>query len=351
MWPAPLSRYSPIGVELTADGVRLAQLARTPQGWRLQAAAAARAGNGEARESAALIRALLASQPFKGRRVVAALADRLLDAVPLRLALEAGQDVEAALLKEVAGYLPYHLGEAVIDYCVFEDKRAEGGSLKTLVFAARREQVDAHLAVLEAARLRPVALDASPFALQRLVARQAAAAPRVLLVSLGSLDSTLAVLWDGLVFLQRVVPWGIESMAAAFVQGLGLRPELARKTLSRFDFSPGAAQGGQERAGQETIAQVGSAELARLVTEIERVLVYCASEMRGAVIDQIVLAGQCQAIRGLGGFLERTLGIAARLIEPFEGLEGRPEALPAALAGREAMLAVACGLAWRGEEP
>jgi len=346
MWTGRGNHYSPLGVELAADALRVVQLARSGSGWRLQAAACA-PRPAEPQAQAEALRRLLAGQPFRGRVAVAAMADKLVDAVPLRLSLEAGASLEAALLKEAANYLPYPLGEAVIDYCVFEDQRAEKGLLKTLVFAARREQVMSHLALLEAARLRPLALDATPFALRRLCLWGAPKRPgKALLVGLGSLYSTLVVLWDGRLFLQRIIAWGVESMAGALVSSLDLSPELARKTLQRFDFSPGAAGAA---AGWETIAQVGSAELRQLVAEIERVLIYCASEMRGEVIDEIVLAGECQGVRGLVAFLERALGIPARITQPFAGLTGPwEEQLDAGLRGREAVLAVACGLALRG---
>ncbi len=272
------------------------------------------------------------------------MADKLLDAVPLRLSLEAGEDLEAALLREAANYLSYPLAEAVIDYCVFEDQRSSGkGLVRVLVFAARREQVDRYLSALGAAGLRPLAIDASAFALQR-ICRWCGpdGAGKVLLLGLGRQESSLVVLWNHEVFLQRIIPWGLEAMTAAFVASLGLSEELATKMLSRFDFAPGRNDG-----DRETIAQVGSLELRKLVAEIERVLLYCASEMRGEVIDEIALAGDCQAIRGLGGYLHQALGVPTRILQPFNGQESRGR-LPKSMLGKEASLAVACGLALRG---
>jgi type IV pilus assembly protein PilM len=169
-------RTLPIGADFAARSLNLVQAAPTDGGWRLQAAAslpypAARAARlASPAALARFVAGALASQPFQGRRVVSALPPSEVKILPLTVHLSQGQSEAQAVAKAAIEQLGVAPGSTVLDYYQVRGADGEGASRQVLVAAAHEPRVLDYLAMLQAARLEPVALDIGPAAIARLLA-------------------------------------------------------------------------------------------------------------------------------------------------------------------------------------
>src|SRR5262249_42847808 len=116
----------------------------------------------------ALVARALATRPFQGRQVVSCLPAADVSIVTLSYQRAAGEDDAAAIVRELRERMKDELDRSVVDYMAIRSDSAEA-QRSAIVVSAHRERVLAYLATLKNAGLEPVALDAGPAALARLV--------------------------------------------------------------------------------------------------------------------------------------------------------------------------------------
>ncbi len=359
------SQWSPIGLQIGPDAIRMVQLKRTSRGWAVrnvldEGIPTAQDGDdsAHAQEIVQAIKDARGRLGFSGKTVVSAMPCDKLDIIPMSVSAREDEDFEAALVREAGAYLSYDIGEAVIDYLPVAPEPADGAKTpaarKTLLVAARREEVDAHLALLRAAGLKPLAIDSCASALAR-VFRFADGGEEIhrLVVNMNEQSTSLVVLCATSVFVDRRIPWGRGDLVNRLTESLKLETARAGDLLCRTGLHSGEEKNeGDSRPADrmlETVVEIVAPELERLATEIEKVLVYFFSEMRGVQIDELCLVGLGGAVRNLDRHLEGKIGVPAAVFDPMEslGLE-RSKAVAESIDGWGPSLAVALGLALRG---
>ena len=349
--PKHKTRYSAIGVDIGTRSVQMVQLKNGPEGLILHAAAIKMLQEEEKRSEylIGILRSLKGEAPFVRRTVVSRMPHAQVTIMPIQI--PAGkEEIEAAIVKEAEGYLPYPIEEAVIDYIPMQERL--GGDRKVLLVAAPRPDVEAHLNLLKAAGFEPEAVDVGPNALRRLFRFIRSIERRILLINIGRKSTFFTVLWDGDIMIDRQIRWGdahlVERLSADlkidFNEALHLLHTFGLKPRNSIPLFPqGVTTVLSEDAIANAIFQITARDLERFAAEAEKVLVYCASENRGNRIDQTYLIGGGPFVRNLSSYLEARLGMAMKMVDPLHPFEGSaPEGC------NPALFAVSIGLALKG---
>jgi type IV pilus assembly protein PilM len=85
-----------------------------------------------------------------------------------------------------------------------------------------------------------------------------------------------------------------------------------------------------------------------LALEVGRALQFFYASRQISTIDQIILAGGCASMPGIGELVETTTGIRTNIADPFADMDLSPRVGAEGLRNDAPALLIACGLALRG---
>ena len=339
-----LGGSTPIGFDLASERLNLAQVAPHGKAWRWRAAAAIPYPNGRAEllgdpvAFRRLVQDALRNHGFKGRRVVSVLPPGDLQVVSIDYATANGQDDTATLLRTLRERFKGGLDDAVVD--ILPIRRPPESNLRSAVVAvAPRDKVLAHLDLLTAAGLDPQAVDVGPAALARLARAVVVGDPRanLLLINFGTEHTYLSLLWGRRLMFDRSLPFGEKRLAATLSRNLDLLPERALELLRRHGLGNTGGEIG------ETITELLQPDFQQLAHEVNRVLIYFASQTHGGAVDGIYVAGSVARLPAAATHIGRLLGMPVHVLNPWQLPGSNPEEVIEPPAG----MAVAAGLALR----
>ncbi len=224
-------------------------------------------------------------------------------------AVPAGGDDAAAIAVELRERLKGELATSVIDFIPIRHGGGESGSARG---AGRRRTARQRGApprsCSKRAGLDAVSLDVGPAALARLVSFVNAADdrephPNVLLINFGSVRSHLSVVWGRRLILDRAIEIGERSLLERLTRDARRhRRDRGADARGQTDSANPAIRRPSGDAAElaRTLAEVLRPDFSALVGEINKTLVYTASQSRGRGIDRIYLLGSVGRYRGIG---------------------------------------------------
>jgi type IV pilus assembly protein PilM len=296
--------------------------------------------DGEVADPEALAEAL--RELFKdrklGRRVRIGVANqrivvRTIDLPPLTDAKE----LAAAVRFNAQEHIPMPLDQAVLEYVSLGlVDTAEGQRTRVVLVAARRDMVERVHAAARKAGLRPDGIDLAAFAMIRALHHGARGA--TLYVSVGGVTN-LALAEDTTCVFTRVVPGGVEALAAELAERRGLTLEHARQWLVHVGLTAPLEAVTGESAIIEEARSVLAEGVRRIADEVRNSLDFYRAQAGALAAERAVLTGPAVAIPGFADQLGAAIGLPVE-----EGIvtEARAGAYGGIDAGR---LAVAAGLA------
>ncbi|MEA3244473.1 MAG: pilus assembly protein PilM [Pseudomonadota bacterium] len=357
-----VNRVGPIGLECAVNELHLVQLETVLRGGiRVRAKASVSYQEERAdllqspRELRALIRKALGKGRFKGRKVVTAMPSGETRIMPLSYHVNPGQGDASIILKLMEERLDGNLTEYVIDYLpIRAGNQADDHS--ALVAIARREAVVEYLEALRKSGLEVDCLEIGPVAIRRLVASMAPEGKRenVLVINCGRGASFLTIISGNRLLLDQAVQFGEDMLLAQIAGALDMPEPSVRKLVDLHSLDP--RDGGKENAlvavgidVATTLQEILKPSFLELVDEINRALIYMASQTHGESVDRIYLLGSVARWQGADKLLNELLVLPVETIpNPLKTFRrsGVPEAVNEIDAAPE--IAVATGLALRG---
>jgi len=302
----------------------------------------------------ALIQQALGSDHFKGRRIVTRLPSADARIMPITYYAADNQAGEAALLKVISERIDGDLSQYVIDYLpIRSDSKTE--ECLAIVAIAERERVIDYLEILRKSGLTVEQLEIGPTAIRRLVSAMSVADSQenVLAINCGKASSYLSVISGSRLIFDQEIRFGETRMLDDITRALEITQEAAQALVTSCNFAPVMVPRRQTSSGfdvdaSETLQQIVKPALLNLVEEINRTLIYTASQTRGEPIGRIYLLGSLARWQGMDDLLSTLVKIPVAIIpdplQPFAQNNGNSKGVNEATPE----IAVATGLALNG---
>ena len=324
------TKYSPIGIDIGTRSINVAQLAGTSGGIVMQDADTVNLPADDLVKEDVIIRVLsdiMKRNNFKGKDVVYRMPPAQVSIVPVKISRRENETVEQAILRESKEYIPYPVSEAVIDYLPLKSTDdGEGKSSKVLLIFTRRSDVISHINMLKKAGFRVHAIDIGPNAVNRTIKRfKSSSEKRILVVNIGHASSFSTILWDETILIDRKMGWGLDNITERLSSNLDISSDESVRILYKYGIdclsAPGITLDENSYLIPDSdipahIYEIVMPALSELNREIEKVLVYCTSEMKGAMIDKIYLMGSGGFLKQLTEYVHKIFGISVTVFEP-----------------------------------
>ena len=304
------------------------------------------------RKMRALIHKAMGCDRFQGKQVVTTLPASNTRILPLTYHVHEGQSGDAALLKVLAERIEGDLKDYVIDYLpVRSDKRSDEHT--AIVAVARSEAVIQYLELLRKSGLVTKQLEIGPSAIRRLISAMGNQDRHddILAINFGRNHSYLTVVSGARLLLDQAVNLGeiklLESIAAALEMSVDAARELVNNTSFATKTAMPQHDGSLDIDISGTLQQIIKPVLLELAEEINRVLVYTASQTHGKSVNRIYLLGSLARWDGIDQLLNNLMKLPVETIpDPLKHFG--PHTRSAGSSQPKPEIAVATGLALNG---
>jgi type IV pilus assembly protein PilM len=376
------TNYLPIGLDIGYSSVRMIQLA--VNGEQISVVAADKVGidadvnsNDNQRKDFVIsaIKQMLANNRFSGRNVVSCVPNDRLKITSLRLADTETDQMEQFLKKEVVHRFGLDPDKDAIHYLTAGSVR-QGDEVRNelILFATDNETIKGHIAMLEEAGLRPVAIDTVPCALfrsfERLLRRQEDKERTVVFVDVGCRFTTVVFGRGAEISFVKHIPIGGDrfNQEIAFKLGINiseaqaLRNKLHEQNNSTSSASPdeSAFEKNNEQMPQSQDRELDNSTKQMIVDTLNSVAEELAREVslcfryytvtfRGKRVDKVVLAGGEAYEDIMLNVLKRQLAVEIEVAQPLRGFD-TTSVRSADKRGLFCEWAVAVGLSLKGWE-
>jgi len=346
-WGLNIRGQQPIGLDIGHNSIKMIQLVINDEQISVIAADETRIdaninGDEQARRSFIIsaIKRMLASGGFQGRNVVSCLPSNKLRITSLRLAEAEKYGIEQALRKEVAHRFGLDPDKDSMDYMVAGSVR-QGDEVKNelILFATDNETIKSHIATLEEAELKPVAIDTIPCALfrsfERSLRRQEDRDRTNVFVDVGSYFTTVVFGRGGEISFIKQIQIGGQVFAREIAAKLGISVSEADTLQEALRVDPGLFSLKSDLAEQvaaenrhdvdtstrQVMVDAVSAVAEDLAREISLCLRYYTVTFRGKRVERAVFAGGGAYEDILLNVLRRRLAVEIEVAQPLRGFD------------------------------
>jgi type IV pilus assembly protein PilM len=346
----------PIALDVGSDSVKMLQLAATPAGLRVVAAAkcprarVASGSRGGVPQFAGTLRQMLEETRFAGRKVVAALPQELIHLRTLRLTPRPGRDLPTAVRSAAAELFPFDLSRAAVRFLDAGMVRQGGDERREIIAAAACDHdVAAFLAQLYEAGLQAQSLQPPACAAYRCLdlfpnppEPEGETVVRAL-IDVGATHSTVVIGRDLEIGFVKTINIGGRHLCEAVGRKLGITADEAGELRRRLASVP--VSSGPRR---DPVAGAAFDATRALLEELARDVVLCfryhAVTFRGKRVGAVTLLGGEAADPHLRAALAAVLPVTPDVGRPIHAIDASAMK-PADRQGATGEWAVAMGLA------
>ena len=233
---------------------------------------------------------------FKGRKVTAIMPPD--DVKIMLLTYKANiTHVDAEILKMLSQRVDGDINDYVVDYLPVRNNKSDDEHI-VMASVARRDKVDRLLHTLTSAGLEVHSLDIGPAALKRLVSSLYTddVKNNVLLINIGDKTSYLTIVSGRRLLFDQPVQFGCLQLLQEIADSLDVSLEKAQDLIHEHGLQ--AVDPAQQMNGlvshsdiSATLLEIIKPTFLQLVEEINRVLVFTASETHGEPLSRVFLLG------------------------------------------------------------
>jgi type IV pilus assembly protein PilM len=278
---------------------------------------------------------------FKSREVLLGAGNQRIVVREVTLPSLPPKELKESLGFQVQEFIPMPVDEAVLDYDPIGEFEQDGREMiRILLVAAQRAMVDMIVQAATGARLEPVGLDLTPFALVRAVGTGDAGmdlegAGDEAVIDIGAHVTSICVHARQVVRFVRILPSGGRDITLAIARGLGIEDEAAER-LKRGEQVEGLDLAEAHRLA---LSRAGS-----FVDEIRSSLEFYTAQAQAARIGRVLVTGGGSKLEGLIDVLRERIPVSVERGQVFLRVKSQLDLVPEALAEAEPVLAAAVGL-------
>ena len=265
-----------------------------------------------------------------------------------RITLPAGmseEDYELQVEGEASQYIPFAIDEVNLDFQVLGPASTSEDEVEVLLAASRKEKVEDRVAVAEMAGLRPMVVDAEPYAARMAVDHVSAFLPNngqgqvIAIFDIGQNNTRLTIVLNNQTIFERDQAFGGGQLTQDIVRLYGLvieEAEVKKKTGELPDnYSSDLLQPFVEQGA----------------IDIGRAIQFFFTSTPYTRIDRIFLAGGSSVVPGLVEAVADRTQVPTEIFTPFQGMEFADGIRERQLRIDAPSLLVATGLAMRRFDP
>lgn len=333
-----LPRYGPIGVDIGNSHIKLFQVFCHSTDLRVRYCSRPRPADDD--QTADLLKAMIRQARLWGNRAVVSLDNNGLKVTSIRIANE-GRDVLGQARKEAI----CRLGLDTNDYqigCIQAGQAHQSGQARqeVIVLAARNQQVDRQVTLLERVGLRLVGLEPGACALARAgLTQDGPAGGSTVIVDVGSVFTTVVVAAPGQIQMIKLIRLGITNLCTEICGQLGIEMSNSQSLYDQWVLGQRSSdQPKLDPSLNQAVEDSCRPVLEQLANEIGSCIRYCAVTFRGQGMERLILAGGgaynqrfidllkvqykipvhvARPLRRLGSEWAVAAGLAVRDLQPF----------------------------------
>jgi type IV pilus assembly protein PilM len=338
-----------IGVDIGSTAVRAAEVVVGDKPVLVRAAQvplpAGAVENAEVRQPDIVgeaLRELWSKGKFKAKQAYLGVGNQRVIVREIALPWLPEKELRNSLAFQVQEFIPMSVDDAVLDYDPVGELEQDGRRLlRILLVAAQRGMVSALVASATAAKLDPVGIDLTPFALVRSVGLFEGLDLDIqgdeAVVDVGAHVTNICVHDRGLTRFVRILPSGGRDVTLAIARGLGIQDDVAER-LKRGEVIDGGPA--LEDAERVALQRAGA-----FVDEIRSSLEFYTAQVPGAKIGRVVVTGGGSKLRGFLHLLQERIPVKVERGRVFERVRSQLGMSLDEQNDAEPLLAVAVGLA------
>ncbi len=377
---SPLLKFGPIGFDLGEECLHMIQM--KPVGDRLRIHANLSKPYevprqeivASPREFKRFVRRALQEGRFHGRNIVTCMPSGKTKIINLHYQVRPDLDETESIVEGTLKTIDRAAQDCVIDYLPIRQDDKDATNRSALVAVCMRHEVVPYLELLDQGGLEVLALDIGPAALRRMVAfnDKERTYPTVLLINFGREKSYLTMIAGRRLMMDQAIDFGEENIVSRLCWTLMMDREIdfgentivsrlstsldmaesqALELISTYGFQdvlPGEeGQDDTVRDIVKTISEILEPLFLKFVEEVNKVLIYTASETRGGAIEKIYILGSVARYPAAEKFLGQMLSLPLQILNPLACFEEGGKSTTAANSPT-AGVAMATGLALRG---
>lgn len=341
-------QYGPIGIDFSANGLRMVQFRKSRGSTELHAVASISFDFGQpdsAKQLRITIKHALKEDGFVGRDVVTCLPPEEVKIMMLSYLHEADKKDEELIVQRIAERIDGNIENYVIDYMMVRPDVANGQERSVLVALADHDQVVAYLEKIRKADLVVKMLEIEPTAIRRLVSIKHGNEhdANLMIISMGKSQTYITVLSGRRLIYERDIDFGEVKLIELLCRELDIDAREARIMLQQGNTEDDAA-GEDDFPVMDALFSVLKPMFMELVEDINRALIYAASETRGLPVKHVYLTNQVASWCGIESFINTLIEVPVSVLSPFDGFNNAN----AFKADSEHRSAVATGMALHG---
>ncbi|MBA7495520.1 Cell division protein FtsA [subsurface metagenome] len=340
-----MGKYSLLGLDIGSNTIKAVQLDHDNGRYRLRtyglAPAPPKGFESEAESDmealSQAVKNLLLDIKVSTSNVVCALPESAVFTRVITLPILSDKELASAIHWEAEQYVPVPLDEVNLVWEVLE-KPKQGKKMEVLLVAASKALGEKYIKVLNAAGLKPQALETETIAVARSLVGESEDSPTSLVISIGAKTTDVCVVKKGKIALTRSISTGGVALARAVATSLGFELPKAEEYKKSYGLLK------EEMEGKIVAALKPVFDL--IVAEIKRALAFYQKEKPGEQVKRAVLCGGSARLPGVVVYLAQSLGLETQIGNPWQKVE-TDEKTREVLAEEAIVYAVAVGLAMR----
>jgi type IV pilus assembly protein PilM len=287
---------------------------------------------------------------FRGREVISCLPNDSVKIKSLRVDTAEPGEIELLMRNDVAGRLGLNADQDEIRYMIAGNVY-QGDEIKNEVifFGVPKKIIETHIALLEEARLVPVAVDAAPCAMFRsykgTLRRQDDLKMVSVFIEVGR-KCTYVVIGRGheITFIKQI-PIGTEQLNNEVVNRLGIGRDEAVMLRAKMRNPDDSAI---DPATRQSVIDAMSVVIEDLAREVSLCFRYYSVTFRGEKPQEVFFAGDEVQEKSLMNSLCRHLGTEIKIAQPLRGFDVNRVNLQTDDPVQSCQWAVAVGLSMKG---
>jgi len=301
-----------IGLDIGTSSVKLVCLEKEGENWRLLALGEASSPPGGAQiassetKLAETIKKLIVDLGIKTQLVVSALPESKTTSRVLSFPSMKEEEVYKAIFYEAETFVPDPLDQVQIDYQILQKTPQR---VLTFVVVAKKTLIEQYEKIINEAGLLAMAIETTATALGRSLP-QIIDKP-VMILDLGSQNSTMVVVKNGSIYFTQVIPFGGEAFTRALSVALGMDTFRAEEYKKTYGFKGGEWEGKIRQALHDVFVHLGE--------EIKKGFLAFTEEWQEQV-SFLLIAGGGSSLPGLTDELVKIMGIEVQISQPLAGI-------------------------------